>query len=112
LDQPRRTAEIARQRIRRGAFKAVAELEAAMLQDERHQGHHHEHRHFDHVGDLASFQKDAPGAKTYVNERDAPALESGGNVDYRRAEGRGIISDPIKVDVRTKPGDHNDRSPG
>jgi metallo-beta-lactamase class B len=70
------------------------------------------HGHFDHVGDLASFQKDAPGAKTYVNERDAPALESGGNVDYRRAEGRGIIYDPIKVDVRTKPGDHNDRSPG
>jgi metallo-beta-lactamase class B len=64
------------------------------------------HGHFDHVGDLASFQKDAPGAKTYVNERDAPALESGGNVDYRRAEGRGIIYDPIKVDVRTKPGDH------
>ena len=64
------------------------------------------HGHFDHVGDLASFQKDAPGAKTYVNERDAPALESGGNVDYRRAEGRGIIYDPVKVDVRTKPGDH------
>ena len=64
------------------------------------------HGHFDHVGDLALFQKDAPGAKTYVNERDAPALESGGNVDYRRAEGRGIIYDPVKVDVRTKPGDH------
>ena len=64
------------------------------------------HGHFDHVGDLASFQKDAPSTKTYVNERDAPALESGGNVDYRRAEGRGIIYDPIKVDVRTKPGDH------
>jgi hypothetical protein len=30
LDQPRRTAEIARQRIRRGAFKTVAELEAAI----------------------------------------------------------------------------------
>src|SRR4029077_9841511 len=26
--------------------------------------------------------------------------------DYRRAEGRGIIYDPVKVDVRTKPGDH------
>src|SRR5215831_20134989 len=64
------------------------------------------HGHWDHVGDLALFQKDAPGAKTYVNERDAPALESGGNVDYRRPEGRGIIYDPIKVDVRTKPGDH------
>ena len=64
------------------------------------------HGHWDHVGDLALFQKDAPSAKTYVNERDAPVLESGGNVDYRRAEGRGIIYDPIKVDVRTKPGDH------
>jgi metallo-beta-lactamase class B len=64
------------------------------------------HGHFDHVGDLASFQKDAPGAKTYVNERDAPVLESGGNMDYRRPEGRGIIYDPVKVDVRTKPGDH------
>jgi metallo-beta-lactamase class B len=64
------------------------------------------HGHFDHVGDLAAFQKDAPGAKTYMSERDAPALESGGNLDYRRAEGRGIIYDPVKVDVRTRPGDH------
>jgi metallo-beta-lactamase class B len=64
------------------------------------------HGHFDHVGDLASFQKDAPGAKTYMSERDAPVLESGGNLDYRRAEGRGIVYDPVKVDVRTKPGDH------
>lgn len=64
------------------------------------------HGHWDHVGDLASFQKDAPDAKTYMSERDAPVLESGGNLDYRRREGRGIIYDPIKVDVRTKPGDH------
>jgi metallo-beta-lactamase class B len=64
------------------------------------------HGHFDHVGDLAAFQKDAPGAKTYMSERDAPVLESGGNLDYRRAEGRGIIYDPVKVDVRTRPGDH------
>lgn len=64
------------------------------------------HGHFDHVGDLAAFQNDAPGAKTYMSERDAPVLESGGNLDYRRAEGRGIIYDPVKVDVRTKPGDH------
>jgi hypothetical protein len=60
------------------------------------------HGHWDHVGDLALFQKDAPGAKTYMSERDAPALESGGNLDYRQAEGRGIIYDPIKVDMRTK----------
>jgi metallo-beta-lactamase class B len=64
------------------------------------------HGHWDHVGDLALFQKDAPGAKTYMSERDAPVLESGGNLDYRRAEGRGIIYDPIRVDARTKPGDH------
>ena len=64
------------------------------------------HGHWDHVGDLALFQKDAPAAKTYMSERDAPVLESGGNLDYRRAEGRGIIYDPVKVDVRTKPGDH------
>jgi metallo-beta-lactamase class B len=64
------------------------------------------HGHWDHVGDLASFQKDAPGAKTFISERDAPVLESGGNLDYRQAEGRGIIYDPTKVDVRTKPGDH------
>jgi len=64
------------------------------------------HGHFDHVGDLAAFQKDAPAAKTYMSERDAPVLESGGNLDYRRAEGRGIIYDPVRVDVRTKPGDH------
>jgi metallo-beta-lactamase class B len=55
---------------------------------------------------ISPCQKDAPAAKTYMSERDAPVLESGGNLDYRRAEGRGIIYDPIKVDVRTKPGDH------
>jgi metallo-beta-lactamase class B len=64
------------------------------------------HGHWDHVGDLASFQKDAPASKTYMSERDAPALESGGHLDYRRPEGQGIIYDPVKVDVRTKPGDH------
>jgi metallo-beta-lactamase class B len=65
------------------------------------------HGHGDHVGDLAAFQKDAPGAKTYMNERDAPTIESGGNIDYRRPEGRGFYPyHPVKVDVRTKPGDH------
>src|SRR5262249_13590321 len=64
------------------------------------------HGHWDHVGDLASFQKDAPASKTYMSERDAPALESGGHLDYRRPQGQGIIYDPVKVDVRTKPGDH------
>jgi metallo-beta-lactamase class B len=64
------------------------------------------HGHWDHVGDLASFQKDAPGAKTYMSERDAPVIASGGDIDYRKAEGRGIIYDPVRVDVKTKPGDH------
>jgi metallo-beta-lactamase class B len=64
------------------------------------------HGHWDHVGDLAAFQKDAPTAKTYMSERDTPVLESGGNLDYRQPNGQGIIYDPVKVDVRTKPGDH------
>jgi metallo-beta-lactamase class B len=65
------------------------------------------HGHSDHVGDLALFQKDAPGAKTYISERDVLTLESGGNIDYRRPEGRGgLVYDPVKVDVRMKPGDH------
>jgi len=62
------------------------------------------HGHWDHVGDLAQFQK-ISGAKVYMSERDAPVIESGGNLDYRRPEGRGIIYDPIKVDTRTKDGD-------
>jgi metallo-beta-lactamase class B len=65
------------------------------------------HGHSDHVGDLALFQRDAPDAKTYISERDVPTLLSGGNIDYRRPEGRGgLVYDPIKVDVRMKPGDH------
>ena len=37
-------------------------------------------RGWDHVGDLASFQKDTPAAKTYINERDAGVVGSGGNL--------------------------------
>jgi metallo-beta-lactamase class B len=62
------------------------------------------HGHWDHVGDLAEFQK-ISGAKVYMSEIDAPVLESGGNLDYRRPAGRGIIYEPIHVDVRTKDGD-------
>src|ERR1700745_1841359 len=36
------------------------------------------HGHWDHVGDLASFQKDAPAAKTYINERASRVGGSGG----------------------------------
>ena len=64
------------------------------------------HGHRDHVGDIAAFQKES-GAKVYMEERDAPTLESGGNIDYRQPKGRGFyVYPPIKVDVRTKPGDH------
>jgi len=62
------------------------------------------HGHWDHVGDLAEFQKISK-ARVLMSERDAPVLESGGNLDYRRPEGRGIIYDPIKVDQRLKDGD-------
>jgi metallo-beta-lactamase class B len=54
------------------------------------------HGHWDHVGDLAAFQKDAPDAKTYMSERDSAALESGGNSDYRYPSGRGILYDPTR----------------
>ena len=62
------------------------------------------HGHWDHVGDLAEFQK-VSKARVLMSERDAPVLESGGNLDYRRPQGRGIIYDPIKVDQRLKDGD-------
>jgi metallo-beta-lactamase class B len=67
------------------------------------------HGHSDHVAEFALFQKDAPNAKMYMSERDVESLQSGGNFDYRRPapEGRGgLVYDPIRVDVKTKPGDH------
>jgi metallo-beta-lactamase class B len=62
------------------------------------------HAHWDHVGDLAEFKR-ISGAPMLMNERDADVVESGGNIDYRRPEGRGIIYDPLKVDRRLKDGD-------
>jgi metallo-beta-lactamase class B len=62
------------------------------------------HGHWDHVGDLAEFQR-VSKARVLMSERDAPVLESGGNLDYRRPDGRGIIYDPIKVDQRLRDGD-------
>jgi metallo-beta-lactamase class B len=62
------------------------------------------HGHWDHVGDLAQFVR-LSGAKMLMNERDADVLESGGNLDWRRPEGRGIIYDPIKIDRRLKDSD-------
>ena len=67
------------------------------------------HGHSDHVAEIAQFERDAPDAKMYMNERDVESLESGGNFDYRRPapEGRGgLVYDPIRIDVKTKPGDH------
>ena len=60
--------------------------------------------HWDHVGDLAEFKR-VSGASVQVSERDAPVLESGGHVDYRLPEGRGIIYDPIDVDRTLTDGD-------
>ena len=64
------------------------------------------HGHRDHVGDIAAFQK-VSYAKVYMEERDVQTLETGGNIDYRQTKGRGFyVYPPIKVDVKTKPGDH------
>lgn len=60
--------------------------------------------HWDHVGDLAEFKR-ISGASVHVSERDAPVLESGGHLDYRLPEGRGIIYDPIGVDRTLTDGD-------
>ncbi len=60
--------------------------------------------HWDHVGDLAEFKR-VSGASVHVSEPDAPVLESGGHLDYRLPEGRGIIYDPIDVDRTIADGD-------
>ena len=62
------------------------------------------HGHWDHVGDLASI-KQMTGARMLMHEADVVVLESGGNIDYRRPEGRGIVFDPVKVDQALKHGD-------
>jgi metallo-beta-lactamase class B len=60
--------------------------------------------HWDHVGDLAEFKR-VSGASVHISERDAPVLESGGHLDYRLPEGRGIIYAPIDVDRTLTDGD-------
>jgi metallo-beta-lactamase class B len=60
------------------------------------------HGHFDHVGDLAAFQKDAPSATTYMNERDVPALESGGNLDYRHPDAASSTTPSRSTCVRSR----------
>jgi metallo-beta-lactamase class B len=62
------------------------------------------HAHQDHVGDLAAL-KQMTGARVAMHEADVVVMESGGHVDYRRPEGRGVIFAPLKVDQPFKDGD-------
>lgn len=62
------------------------------------------HGHWDHVGAMAEIKR-MTGAKMWMEEHDAPMLESGGSLDYRYPEGRGAIYEPVKVDRRLKDGD-------
>jgi metallo-beta-lactamase class B len=62
------------------------------------------HGHWDHVGAMAEFKR-LTGAKMWMEEHEAPMLESGGSLDYRYPEGRGAIYEPIKVDRRLKDGE-------
>jgi metallo-beta-lactamase class B len=61
------------------------------------------HGHRDHVGGLAAIKR-MTGAKMYMNARDVATLESGGDVDFVHPH-RGVIYEPIKVDVATYDGD-------
>ena len=62
------------------------------------------HGHWDHVGAMAEIKR-LTGAKMWMEEHDAPMLESGGSLDYRYPDGRGAIYEPVKVDRRLKDGD-------
>jgi metallo-beta-lactamase class B len=61
------------------------------------------HGHRDHVGGLAEIKR-MTGAKMYMNARDVATLESGGDIDFVHPH-RGVIYEPIKVDVATYDGD-------
>ena len=61
------------------------------------------HGHRDHVGGLAAIKR-MTGAKMYMNARDVAVLESGGDIDVVHPH-RGVIYEPIKVDVATFDGD-------
>ena len=62
------------------------------------------HGHWDHVGAMGEIKR-LTGAKLMMHEADASLLEEGGNSDYRFPQGRGTISEPVKVDRRLKEGD-------
>ena len=55
--------------------------------------------HFDHVGAFKEIQQDS-GAKIYITEPDAPALEDGG-----RSFGGRVQFPPVKVDRKLRDGD-------
>lgn len=61
------------------------------------------HGHHDHVGGLGEIKR-LTGATMYMHENDVSILETGGNYDYRRPEGRGLIFEPVKVDHPFKDG--------
>jgi len=59
--------------------------------------------HFDHLGAMAEIKKET-GAKLYVDEKDADALETGGKLDYELGK-YGISFKPIKPDFLLKNND-------
>ncbi len=62
------------------------------------------HGHQDHVSGLGEIKR-MTGATMYIEENDLSILETGGNYDYRRPEGRGLIFEPVKVEHPFKDGD-------
>lgn len=62
------------------------------------------HGHWDHVAGMAELKR-LTGASMLMQEADAGMLEDGGNSDYRFAQGRGAVYEPVKVDRRLKDGD-------
>lgn len=59
--------------------------------------------HFDHLGAMAEIKKET-GAKLYVNEKDADALETGGKSDYELGK-YGMSFKPVKPDFLLKNND-------
>jgi metallo-beta-lactamase class B len=53
---------------------------------------------------MADFKK-LTSAKMLMEQEDVPMLESGGNIDFRFPEGRGLRYLPVKVDQPLKDGD-------
>ncbi|RLJ74910.1 PEDO-2 family subclass B3 metallo-beta-lactamase [Pedobacter alluvionis] len=56
--------------------------------------------HFDHLGAMAEIKKET-GAKLYVDDKDADALETGGKSDYELGK-YGVSFKPVKPDVLLK----------